>query len=93
VEEYKGKLIFYSLGNFVFDRQLPKGTDDSVIIDITVDGVGWKETRIIPVRIEDCKPVIAQGQAAEFILDKYKSYSKDYGVSIDIDDGVGYITH
>jgi poly-gamma-glutamate synthesis protein (capsule biosynthesis protein) len=38
VEEYEGKLIFYSLGNFVFDRQLPKGTDESVIIDITIDG-------------------------------------------------------
>ena len=93
VEEYKGKLIFYSLGNFVFDRQLPKGTDESVIIDITVNGGGWKETRIVPVRIEDCRPVIAQGQAAEFILDKYKACSKNYGVSIDIADGIGYITH
>ncbi len=93
VEEFKGKLIFYSLGNFVFDRQLPKGTDEAVIIDITVDGGGWKETRIAPVKIEDCKPVIAQGQAAELILDKYKAYSKDYGVDIGIADGIGYITH
>lgn len=92
VEEYKGKLIFYSLGNFVFDRQLPKGTDESVIIDITVDGGGWKETRIIPVSIEDCKPIIAQGQTAELILDKYKACSKDYVVNIDIAEGIGYIT-
>lgn len=91
MEEYKGKLIFYSLGNFVFDRQRPKGTDESVIIDITVDGGEWKETRIVPVRIEDCKPVIAQGQAAEFILDKYLDCSKDYGVHIDVADGIGYI--
>lgn len=92
VEEYKGKLIFYSLGNFVFDRQLPKGTDESVIIDITVDGGGWKEARVVPVRVEDCQPVIAQGQAAELILDKYKACSKDYEVNIDIVDGIGYIT-
>ncbi|KUO72512.1 MAG: hypothetical protein APF77_12065 [Clostridia bacterium BRH_c25] len=91
VEEYKGKLIFYSLGNFVFDRQLPGGTDESVIIDITVDRGGWKETRIIPIRIEACRPVIAQGQAAESVLDKYKECSADYGADIDIVDGIGYI--
>lgn len=91
IEKYKGKLIFYSLGNFVFDRQLPKGADESVIIDITVDGSGWKETRIIPVRIEACKPVIAKGQAADYILDKYKALSKDYGIDIDIADGIGHI--
>lgn len=91
VEEYKGKLIFYSLGNFVFDRQLPKGTDESVIIDIAVDSGGWKEFRIVPVRIEDCRPVIAKGQSAELILDKYKAYSKDYGAKIYIEDGIGCI--
>lgn len=93
VEEYKGKLIFYSLGNFVFDRQLPKGTDEAVIIDIAADDDGWKEIRIVPVMIEDCKPAIVQGQAAELILDKYKEGSKDYGVDIDIAGGIGYITH
>lgn len=93
VEEYKGKLIFYSLGNFVFDRQLPRGTDETVILDITVNDNGWKKIRIIPVSIVDCQPVIALGQEAEFILDKYKALSGDYGVDIDIVDGIGYINH
>ena len=93
VEAYKGKLVFYSLGNFVFDRQLPKGTDESVIIDITIDNGGWKRIRIVPVTIEDCKPVVAQGHAADAILDKLKVYSADYGADIDIADGIGYITH
>jgi len=92
MEKYKGKLIFYSLGNFVFDRQLPEGTEESVIIDIAVDRVGWKETRIIPVDIEACRPVIAQGQAAEVILEKYKAGSRDYGADIDIISGAAYIT-
>lgn len=91
VEKYKGSLIFYSLGNFVFDRQLPKGTDESVIIDITVDSGSWKKVRIIPVRIENCKPDIVKGQAAESILHKYEAGSRDYGVNIDIDDGTGFI--
>lgn len=92
VEEYKGKLIFYSLGNFVFDSQLPKGTDESVIIDITVDRGELRGARIIPFRIEDCRPVIAQGQAAKLILERYRVCSEDYGVSIDMADGIGYIT-
>lgn len=93
VEEYKGALIFYSLGNFVFDRQLPRGTDESVIIDIVVDGGKWKEVRIVPVRIEDCKPVIVKDRAAELILDKYEAYSRDYGVNIDINDSIGCISN
>ncbi len=92
VEKYKGALIFYSLGNLVFDRQLPKGTGESVIIDITVASGKWKEVRIVPVRIENCKPVIVKGQAAEFILDKYRTCSEDYGVNIDVVDGIGNIT-
>jgi len=92
VEEYKGKLIFYSLGNFVFDRQIPRGTDESVIIDITIDRGGSQKARIIPVRIEDCKPIIAYGQEAEHILNKYAVYSGDYGAGINVVNGIGYIT-
>jgi poly-gamma-glutamate synthesis protein (capsule biosynthesis protein) len=92
VEKYKDRLIFYSLGNFVFDRQLPGGTDESVIIDITVDSGRWSKIKIAPVRIENCKPVIVKGKAGEFILDKYKARSEDYGANIDIVDGIGNIT-
>lgn len=91
IENYKGKLIFYSLGNFVFDRQLPKGTDETVVIDILADRSGWTKVRIIPVRIVDCKPVIAEGQEAVAILDRYKAYSGDYGEDMEVVDGVGYI--
>lgn len=91
MEEYKGKLIFYSLGNFIFDRQLPKGTDETVVIDISADRSGWTKARIIPVRIVDCKPVIAEGQEAVGILDRYKSYSGSYGEDMEVVDGAGYI--
>ncbi|HWR61660.1 MAG TPA: CapA family protein [Clostridia bacterium] len=90
-EEYKGKLIFYSLGNFVFDRQLHKGTDESVMLDIAVTDGECREARIIPVRIEACRPVIVQGEEAEAILDRYADLSEGYGVDIDIAEGIGYI--
>lgn len=91
VEKYKGKLIFYSLGNFVFDRQLPKGTDESVMLDIAVTDGRYKEARLIPVRIAECRPVIVQGEEAEDILGRYAGLSEGYGVDIDIAEGIGYI--
>ncbi len=92
MEKYKGKLIFYSLGNFVFDRQIPKGTDESLIIDITFDRDGFREARAIPVKIENCRPIVAKGQEGELILEKFKAYSGDYGAQINVTGGIGYIT-
>lgn len=91
IEKYKGKLIFYSFGNFVFDRQLSSGTDETAVVDISVDSRGWKKVRIIPVKIMDCKPVITEGQEAADILCRYKTYSEGYGADIDIAGGAGYI--
>ncbi|HWQ31129.1 MAG TPA: CapA family protein, partial [Negativicutes bacterium] len=91
IEKYKGKLIIYSLGNFVFDRQLPQGTNETAVVDISFDRSGWKKVRVIPVSIVDCKPEIAEGQEAAAILDKYKTYSSGYGVNMKVVGGAGYI--
>ena len=36
-EKYKGKYIFYSLGNFVFDQDTPKETKESIILKLVLD--------------------------------------------------------
>ena len=36
-EVYKGKYIYYSLGNCIFDRQIPRGTDEGLLISLKVD--------------------------------------------------------
>lgn len=36
-EVYKGKYIYYSLGNCIFDRQLPKGTDEGLLLKVKID--------------------------------------------------------
>lgn len=36
-EKYKGKYIFYSLGNFVFDQDTPKETKESVILKLVLN--------------------------------------------------------
>lgn len=56
-ETYQGKHIYYSLGNFVFDRQVPPGTDESMILQLTVGREGLLGVEEIPVTIERAKPV------------------------------------
>jgi poly-gamma-glutamate synthesis protein (capsule biosynthesis protein) len=68
IEEYNGSRIFYSLGNFVFDWQVPTGTDETVIVGLTLSGGSIREVELIPVQIKDCQPVLAQGDKAERIL-------------------------
>jgi len=55
-EIYKGKPIFYSLGNFVFDQQKPP-TRQSVIVRLLFDESGLSFEKY-PVEIRNCKPVL-----------------------------------
>jgi poly-gamma-glutamate synthesis protein (capsule biosynthesis protein) len=75
VEEYKGKYIFYSLGNFVFDKQVPWGTDETVIVGLTLSRKGIEDMRLIPVRIKNCQPAAASGEDARTILEKLSPIS------------------
>lgn len=91
VEKYKNRLIFYSLGNFVFDRQIQGGSDETVILDLRIENKRWKEARIIPVKIVNCQPRIAGGGDAEYILNRLKLYSKGMNTDIIMENGIGYI--
>ncbi len=74
-EIYKGAPIYYSIGNFVFDRQIPYGTDEAVILSLTVGKNGITSTEELPVVIEDCRPRLADGERAEQIKTDLKLYS------------------
>ena len=56
VETYKGKQIYYSIGNFIFDAQRPFHDEAyAVTVAITAQGV---EVATVPLHITDCTPVI-----------------------------------
>lgn len=59
-EIYKGRPIFYSLGNFVFDQQKPP-TRQSVIVRLLFDKSGFKFEKY-PVDIKACKPTLMPDQ-------------------------------
>ncbi|MCT4619964.1 MAG: CapA family protein [Marinisporobacter sp.] len=92
LEQYKEKFIFYSLGNFIFDKQRNKGTDETIIVNAKIENNKCKEITLIPIRIKDCQPCIAKGKDGEYILKRLKMYSQGLIDEIEIRNGLGYIT-
>lgn len=55
-EMYAGVPIYYSLGNFVFDRQIQPGTDETMILQVVIDReTGIREIKEIPGKIVDAR--------------------------------------
>lgn len=99
IEEYQGKYIVYSLGNFCFGANRNPADKDCIIFRQTFvfrDGEKQEETevRAIPCsvssvsNINDYKPTPAEGREAERILGRLNEYSRDFGVQFD---GDGYL--
>ena len=58
-EVYKGKYIFYSLGNFVFDQMWSEATRKGLALKISLGKDGVKNIERVPVMIDDyCQPRI-----------------------------------
>ncbi|WP_455241028.1 CapA family protein [Methanothermobacter tenebrarum] len=86
IEEYKGHLIFYSLGNCVFDMQNPE-TKRSMIIIVTIKG-NSSIVHIYPINIIGYYPYLMDVENANTFLEELESYSN---VKIQIKDGIGII--
>lgn len=91
IEEYQGKYIVYSLGNFCFGANRNPADKDCIIFQQTFffeDGERLEESevRAIPCsvssvsHINDYKPTPAEGSEAQRILDRLNEYSRDFGV-------------
>lgn len=59
METYHNGLIFYSLGNFVFDQPWSEETKKGGIAKIIFEGINIKSSELIPIYIQDfCQPVV-----------------------------------
>ncbi len=70
-EQYRGGLIFYSLGNFVFDLDSSRAVRQGAAVKLylAADDVGWAE--VIPVEIENgCCPRPARGDEIRRALER-----------------------
>lgn len=75
VEEYKGKYIFYSLGNFVFDQQADEATRDSVLLKLVFSATGLERIEYLPIHISDTfqPEITADPETVTNILDRLKA--------------------
>ena len=94
IEEYQGKYIVYSLGNFCFGANRNPEDKDTMIFQQTftfVEGEKQEDKNIcvIPCSISsirgrnDFKPTPATGEEAVRIINKINECSRDFGVAFD----------
>jgi poly-gamma-glutamate capsule biosynthesis protein CapA/YwtB (metallophosphatase superfamily) len=69
VEKYKGGIIFYSLGNFVFDQEWSQETKEGMLVRLSLgDEIKYE---LVPVIIENyCCPRVANDEEAAVILNR-----------------------
>lgn len=96
IEEYQGKYILYSLGNFCFGANRNPKDKDCLIVQQTftfIDGIKQEETqlKVIPCLISsvtdrnDYQPTPAESGEASRILDKLNKHSLELGLQFDKD--------
>lgn len=69
IEEYKGKLIFYSLGNFIFDQYFSKETQESLAVGLEI----YPEKiifRLFPIQSKLSQPFLMDKKEASEFLEK-----------------------
>ena len=68
IEKYQGKLIFYSLGNFIFDQYFSPDTQQGLAVGLEIypDSL---VCRLFPLQINFSQPVLMEkNKASEFLI-------------------------
>jgi poly-gamma-glutamate capsule biosynthesis protein CapA/YwtB (metallophosphatase superfamily) len=91
IDSYKGKLIAYSLGNFLFPYKTVAGRK-SFILRFQYGPKGVAHITAVPVYLGEWgRPVVQTGASARAILRKLAAISRPMGTRITIRGGIGYI--
>jgi len=85
IEFYKNRPIIYSLGNFVFGAKGDR-TTQSMIFNMEINKNGIINTKIIPARIKQGKPIISEGEDRVNIINLINQLSADWGTKV-LEDG------
>ena len=103
IEEYRGGLILYGLGNFIFHTRTevgnyPPETWESAVATLSLGRDGVQEAVFTPVALEEGiedelffelrgYPEVAEGEQGTAILERLASMSAAYGTRLEIRDG------
>lgn len=91
VELYHGKLICYSLGNFVFDQNWSEKTKEGLLLSLTLNPTEILQAELLPIYINDGQPVVAKDDQGMKILDRTLRISEKLGTEIVLNEGKGVI--
>lgn len=93
MEVYRSGVIFYSLGNFVFDQKRLH-TRDSLIVKLSLKADELDAVQLIPVFIEDCRPQPLRGLEARAALNRFVALGRVGGLTepqVVFADNSGYV--
>jgi poly-gamma-glutamate synthesis protein (capsule biosynthesis protein) len=94
IEVYKGGLIAYSLGNYVFGSY-SKRVKDSIILEIYCDQRSLNEARLYPINVLNpvvqFQPRLHKGEEAQRVLNDIRTYSGRFNTEIEAEGDVGVI--
>jgi poly-gamma-glutamate capsule biosynthesis protein CapA/YwtB (metallophosphatase superfamily) len=69
VEHFEGAFVSYALGNFVFDQDFSRETQQGVILEAVFQGSQLASVGLIPIHIRDMhQPTLAAAEEAAEIL-------------------------
>ena len=87
LEVYKGRLIAYSLGNFVFGSESER-TNTSMILLLTFQGKTLVRVEAVPLDVNNYRvkyrPRVLTGKAAVLALDGINTASARFGTKLEI---------
>lgn len=85
VESYKGGLICYNLGNFIFDQKNP-GTRRGLILRCAYSKNGLEKTELLPIYIhpKQFRPELAAGRIGASILWEVKKLSRKLNTEVQL---------
>lgn len=89
-EIYKGRLIAYSMGNFIFD-QFHYATQYSYIVYVWMDGDRLHRAEIVPIHIQGFTPMPATDSVREKVLKRTDELSQRRGIIMTASGGHGVI--
>jgi len=91
LELYDGKLIAYSMGNFIFDQNFT-ATQHSFILYVWLDEGKFHRAEIVPVYVKGYKPTPATGMQRYTVMKRLTELSKTRNTYIGQSGGHGIIT-
>jgi poly-gamma-glutamate synthesis protein (capsule biosynthesis protein) len=95
LELYKGRLIAYSLGNFVFGSESDR-TNSSIILLCTFSGKSLARVEAVPIDVNNYRvayqPRLLVGAAAEAALGELNAQSERFRTRLDVRDGRGVMS-